>query len=367
MDLKCSFARPTRLTCWLALGLAGFVALATGQAPPDEVKAKLGDAQAQYELAAAYFQGQAGYARNVPLALEWLGKSAAQGNVQANYRLGEIYFHGYGGTPKDLVKAAKAFAVAPDYQEAKIYLGYMYFMGQGLAMNETKGIQFLREASAKGMANANKLLWEAYVAGKLTPVDDAELSRLLEAGVAAGDVRAKEALGVRLMMGQNVPKDVVRARGMLPEIAERGSVLAASALAQDIGERLTDPKVALSERERAALDTQFKRMVHLVAVFGGLKGRETYVRVIARLMPLAQLAPKDADGSMVVSDDVVEALAWAKIYREGGGNDRPILDWLAAGEQWIAGYARIQGRLSAKERMLATELARLTPAPVANP
>ena len=88
MDLKCFLARPARLTCWLALGLAGFVAFAAGQTAPDEVKAKLGDAQAQYELAAAYFQGQAGYARNVPLALEWLGKAAAQGNVQASYRLG---------------------------------------------------------------------------------------------------------------------------------------------------------------------------------------------------------------------------------------------------------------------------------------
>lgn len=364
MDLKCFSAPPHRLTRWLALGLAGFASLTVGRAAPDEAKAKLGDTQAQYELAAAYFQGQEGYPRNVPLALEWLGKAAAQGSAAANYRLGEIYFHGYGGVPKDLAKAAAAFGAAPDYQEAKIYLGYLYFMGQGVTVDEAKGIKLLREASAQSLANANKLLWEAYAAGKLNPVNELELGRLLEAGVAAGDVRAKEALGVRLMMGQGVPKDVARARQMLPEMAERGSVLAASAMAQDIGERLTDPHAKLSEREQVVLDTQFRRMVHLVAVFGGQNGRETYVRVIARLTPLAQLAPKEADGAIVVSDDLVEAIAWARIYRDGGGEDKPTLEWLKASEAWIANYGRIRERLAAKERMLGNELARVAPAAV---
>ncbi len=362
MDRKHYPAGVVRLTCWLASGFVLLALATTGRAAPDAAKARQGDAQAQYELAAAYFQGQPGLAQNVPLALEWLGKSAAQGNAAANYRLGEIYFHGYGGVTKDLAKAAAAFGAAPDYEEAKVYLGFMYFMGQGVAVDEARGIALLREAAAKGLTNANKLLWEAYAGGKLKPVDDAELGRLLEAGVTAGDIRAKEALGVRLMMGQGVPKDVARARLMLPEMAERGSVLAASALAQDIGERLTNPKAALDERTRAALEVQFKRMVHLVAVFGGQKGRETYVQVISRLTPLALLAPKEADDSIVVNDDIVEALAWARIYRTTGGTDKATLDWLAAGETWIAGYGRIGARLTAKERMLDNELARVAAA-----
>lgn len=360
MDVKTNPTWSRRLTCWLALALVGLPA-GSGWAAPDEARAKLGDAQAQYDLAAAYFQGQDGYPKNVPLALEWLGKAAAQGNAAASYRLGEIYFHGYGGMPKDLAKAAAAFAAAPTFQEAKTYLGYMHFMGQGLPVNEAKGLALLREAAAQGQANATKLLWEAYAGGKLAPTDDAELGRLLEAGVAAGDVRAKEALGVRLMMGQGVPKDVARARQMLPEMAERGSVLAASALAQDCGERLTDPKANLSDRERSALDAQFKRMVHLVALFGGPNGRVTYVRVISRLTPLAQLAPKAADGSIVVSDELVEALAWARHYRDNGGDDKPTLAWLQAGEAWIADYAHIRSRLAAKERLLGNELARVAP------
>jgi hypothetical protein len=351
-----------QLTRWLASSLVLLTLAATGRAAPDTAKALQGDAQAQYELAAAYFQGQPGFGQNVPLALEWLGKSAAQGNAAANYRLGEIYFHGYGGVAKDFAKAAAAFGAVPDYEEAKVYLGFMYFMGQGVAADEMRGITLLREAAAKGFANANKLLWEAYVGGKLKPVDDAELGRLLEAGVAAEDIRAKEALGVRLMMGQGVPKDAARARLMLPAMAERGSVLAASAMAQDIGERLTNPKEVLDERTRSMLELQFKRMVHLVAVFGGQKGRETYVQVISRLTPLAVLAPKDGDGSIVVNDNLVEALAWARIYRTDGGTDQATLEWLAAGEIWIAGYGRINDRLAAKQRMLDNELARVAPA-----
>ncbi|MBP6506362.1 MAG: sel1 repeat family protein [Opitutaceae bacterium] len=352
---------PQRAKRWLVVGLvAGWLPLGS-QATPDAAKARQGDAEAQYELAAAYFQGEPGFDKNVPLALEWLAKSAAQGNVSANYRLGEIYFHGYGGVPKDLAKAATGFQAAVDYEEAKVYLGYMYFMGQGVVKDEVRGKTLLREAMAKGRPNAAKLLWEAYAGGKLTPQNDAELAQLLEAGLAAGDVRARETLGVRLMLGQGVVQDVARARLLLPEVAERGSVLAASTLAQDIGERLTNPDRPLTPKQRDALDVQFKRMVHLVAIFGGAQGREAYVRVITRLSPLEQIAPKDRDGSIVVGDDVVEAMAWARIYRGDGGSEKLILDWLAAGEAWIRDYARISGRLDAKERVLRSEIARVTP------
>ena len=353
---------PQRAKRWLAVGLvAGWLPLGS-QATPDAAKARQGDAEAQYELAAAYFQGEPGLDKNVPLALEWLAKSAAQGNVAANYRRGEIYFNGYGGVTKDLVQAAAGFqvAAAADYAEAKVYLGYMYFMGQGVAKDEMRGKTLLREAMARNRPNAAKLLWEAYAGGKLTPRDETELTQLLEAGLAAGDVRARETLGVRLMLGQGVVQDVARARLLLPEVAERGSVLAASTLAQDIGERLTNPDRPLTPKQRDALDVQFKRMVHLVAIFGGNQGREAYVRAITRLTPLAQIAPKDSDGSIVVGDDVVEALAWARIYRADGGADKLILDWLAAGEAWIRDYARISGRLDAKERVLRAELARIT-------
>ncbi len=347
-----------------AIALAGCgLALVAGGAP-DLEQARRGDAQAQYDVAAAYFQGEAGFGQNIGLALEWLEKAVAQGHVPAGYRLGEIYFHGYGGVEKDPAKAAAAWAgpAAADYREAKVYLGFMYFMGQGVAQDESRGIQLLREASARGQTAAHRLLWEAYAGGKVQPADATELSQWLEAGVAAGDVRARESLGVRLMLGQGLPKDPVRARSLLPEVAERGSVLGATALAQDIGDLLSGPEAAgLSEKQRHVLEVQFKRMVHLIAVFGGGQGQENYVRTMTRLTPLPQLAPKDAEQSIVVNDEVVTAMAWARIYREGGGTGEELLRWLSEAEAWIAGYNRVRERVTQRERSLRAELARVQP------
>ncbi len=341
------------------------LALATGlrlaaQTAPDFAAAAAGDAQAQYEVAAAYFQGLAGVERDLAKSLEWLEKAAAQGHIEASYRLGEIYFHGYGGVPRDLAKAAEAFrrpAVA-DFEEAKVYLGYLSFTGQGLPQDRERGVALLREAAARGQEAAWKLLWEAYAEGGLQPLHDAELEKMIEAGAAAGDARALETLGLRLMLGPADKRDLPRARLILAQLAEQGSVFAATALADDIGARLENPDAGLSDRERRDLDVQFKRMVHLFAVHGGPQGRDAFIRVITRLTPLAQHAPRDADGSIVVNDDLVSALAWGRIHRGDPDPEPDVLRWLREGEAWIADYARIRERVASRERSIRAELER---------
>lgn len=338
-----------------------FAALRLGAQPaPDFVAAAAGEADAQYAVAAAYFQGTGGVERDIAKSLEWLERAAAQGHLESAYRLGEVYFHGYGGVKQDLAKAAEAFrrpAVA-DFEESKVYLGYLFFTGQGVPQDQERGIALLREAAARGQDAAWKLLWEAYAAGQLEPLHDPELEKMIEAGAAAGDARAQEALGLRLMLGPVGKRDLPRARVMLSELAEQGSVFAATALADDIGARLENPDAELSERERRDLDVQFKRMVHLFAVHGGPQGRDAYVRVITRLTPLAQLAPRDADGSIVVSDDLVSALAWSRVHRGDPDPEPDILRWLREGEAWIADYARIRDRVAARERSIRGELER---------
>jgi TPR repeat protein len=53
-------------------------------------KAKVGDAQAQLELAVCYSTGE-GVEKNVELALQWLKKSAEQGQAEAQFILGFLY------------------------------------------------------------------------------------------------------------------------------------------------------------------------------------------------------------------------------------------------------------------------------------
>ncbi len=344
----------------LCAGLAG--AVLPARAASDLAAAQAGNAEAQYGMAAAYFQGTDGYERDIAQALEWLQRAADQGYMPAAYRLGEIYFHGYGGVPRDLVKAAAAFrrpAVA-DYEEAKVYLGYLYFIGEGgLARDEERGIVLLREAAARGQQAAWKLLWEAYADGKLAPIHEDELVAMIEAGAAAGDPRAQETLGLRLLLGPEAQRDLPQARALLSALAERGSVLAATAMADDIGALLDGPAAdRLSDRERRDLDARFKRMVHLIAVHGGKQGRDAFIRVLTRLTPLAQHAPRDAGGSIVVSDDLVAALAWGRIHREDQDPQPEVLRWVREGEAWIADYPRIRDRVDTRERTLRAELER---------
>lgn len=336
------------------------------QPAPDLLAAQAGDAQAQYDVAGAYFQGIAGMERDIPKAMEWLGKAAAQGHIEAGYRLGEIYFHGYGGIEKDMAKAAAAFrrpAVA-DFEEAKVYLGYLNFTGQGVTQDTDRGIALLREAAARGQAAAWKLLWEAYAAGQLVPLHEDERNGMIEAGVEAGDVRAKESFGLRMLLGQGRERDPARARPLLMELAELGSVIAATAMAQDIGERVEGPgSEQLSSRERRDLEAKYKRMVHLIAVFGGPQGRDAFIRTLTRLTPLAVQAPRDADGSIVVNDELVAALAWGRIHRDDPDQEPDVLRWLREGEAWIADYQRIRDRVDARERIFRGERARVNAAP----
>ena len=86
-----------------------------------------GDAEAQFELARMYAQGD-GVKQDYTKAREYLEKAAALNHVGAISNLGEMYFNGY-GVKQDYTKARELFekAAALNYAGASYNLGYMYF------------------------------------------------------------------------------------------------------------------------------------------------------------------------------------------------------------------------------------------------
>ncbi|MFF7706189.1 tetratricopeptide repeat protein [Pseudomonas sp. NPDC007930] len=56
-------------------------------------QAKAGDAQAQYELGAFYYDGKA-TTQDLPQALNYFEQASLQGHPEAQYRLGLMFFHG---------------------------------------------------------------------------------------------------------------------------------------------------------------------------------------------------------------------------------------------------------------------------------
>ena len=94
------------------------------------VRAEQGDAQAQYDLACAYSEGQ-----GVPLseesATEWFRKAAEQEHVEAQFCLGATYQFGLGVAP-DLVRAVAWYCRAAAQGDADA----MYQLGLGYATGE---------------------------------------------------------------------------------------------------------------------------------------------------------------------------------------------------------------------------------------
>ena len=90
------------------------------------------DATVQNNIGIMYKNGQ-GVARNMPLAAQWLARSAANGSSLGQNNLGGLYREGK-GVPRDYPKAAQWFAAsAAQGNTAAMYnLGLMYELGQGM-------------------------------------------------------------------------------------------------------------------------------------------------------------------------------------------------------------------------------------------
>jgi len=105
----------SKLPTWTILG-GGYQSYLKGdyRAAYDEwlPLAKLGDAEAQYNLGVMYDQG-ACVDRDLTKAASWYRKAAEQGFTDAQTNLGMMYYRGE-GVPGDRTEAAKWFQLAAD-------------------------------------------------------------------------------------------------------------------------------------------------------------------------------------------------------------------------------------------------------------
>ncbi len=109
-------------------------------------KAEQGDAQAQFELAWMYAEGE-----GLEKAVEWLSKSAAEGNAFAQYDLALFYKEGE-GVPQDDSKAIALLSrcAAQGNDRGQHLLGLMYIEGTGVEQDYPKGAALLEKSAAQG-------------------------------------------------------------------------------------------------------------------------------------------------------------------------------------------------------------------------
>ena len=147
-------------------------------APISEVQkaAEQGDAMAQFNLGAMYFQGS-GVAQDDKQAVAWFRKAAEQGFVKAQCVLGAMYNEGK-GVAQDYKQAVAWYRKAAEQGDAMAQsnLGGMYNNGRGVAQDYKQSYAWFSSAAANGHSNAVKA--RDIMAKRLTPAALAEGQQL---------------------------------------------------------------------------------------------------------------------------------------------------------------------------------------------
>ncbi|MDC0283092.1 sel1 repeat family protein [bacterium] len=166
------------------------------------VKAKAGDADAQFNLGVMYEFGE-GVPKDLAEALKWWRKAAEQGHAKAQFNLGEMYYLGK-GVPKNNVEAAKWYRKAAEQGDAdsQFELGGMYESGKGVPKSQKEGIKWIRKAAEQGHADAQSAMGIVYFqGGEGCPKDDALAYMWMN--LASSSAEKDKALGYKIMLGNH--------------------------------------------------------------------------------------------------------------------------------------------------------------------
>lgn len=202
-----------------------------------EKAARLGNPQAQYQLARLILADPAVTAGQVAEALSWLTKAAEAGQDCAQYALGKLYRDGRGGAEggsleKDAAQAVAWFTKAAEQgsQFAQYALGKLYLTGGEVPKDTAAALRWLEAAAAQKNPFAEYALGMVYLKGEDAPKDLEKALALLTRSAGQGNEHAQYRMGRLLLSGEDVPKDVEAAVRWLTASAEQGSQFAQYAL-----------------------------------------------------------------------------------------------------------------------------------------
>ena len=148
-----------------SLGVAGSIVvgsalllLGCSELEMTELMARMGDADAQYELGLRYAFGE-DVAEDKTEALKWWRKAAEQGNGFSQHNLGWMYDNGV-GVAEDDVEAVKWYRKAAEQGVAwsQFSLGVAYRDGEGVARDSVLAHMWATLASAQGNEGARENL-----------------------------------------------------------------------------------------------------------------------------------------------------------------------------------------------------------------
>ena len=158
--------RPPPLPSFVA-GPARAQPIAANDGIPDALRSRAaaGDAEAQYEVALRYADGQ-GVARDAKQAAAWFGKAAAQGLAIADYRLGSAYEKGV-GVDRDPALAMGWYGKAADAGNIRAMHNLAVMSAEGAAgkPDYAKAAQWFGKAATFGVRDSEFNLAILYARG----------------------------------------------------------------------------------------------------------------------------------------------------------------------------------------------------------
>ena len=183
-----------------------------------------------YNLAEMYNSREGGE-QDIDKTIELLAKAAEQGLAPALYYLGMTYLRG--GVAQDIDKAIELLTKAAErsFAQALCDLGMMCLRGEGVEQNVDKAIELLTKAAEQGFALAQHNLALMYLKGEGMEQNMDKAIELFKKAAEQGFVPALYYLGVMCLRGEGVKQNVDKAIELLTKASEQGFALAQYELA----------------------------------------------------------------------------------------------------------------------------------------
>ena len=206
-------------TATAGLGLAKDDAAALGWCQ----RAALADnADAEEHLGEFYQKGR-GTGADLALALQWYGQAASHGNSYAETNLGVLHANGW-GTAVDEAEALKWCRLAAEHGNpvGTDFLGDFNWFGKaGLPVDRIEAVRLYLIAAQQGNARAQSMLSLAYRGGDGVAADQKRMLFWSRKAAEQGDTYAQNSLGYSLLIGRNIPIDLIEACSWLILAVER--------------------------------------------------------------------------------------------------------------------------------------------------
>ena len=186
--------------------------------------AEQGDAEAQYIIGRFFMNGIV-LEKNDESAFYWNSKAAEQGQPDAQNEVGEAYRSGY-GVEQNYEEAMKWFRKAAEQGHAggQSNLAYCYFQGNGVLQDYSTAIHWSRKAAEQKSPEAQNLLGKCYLEGWGVEQDKSIAFEWYKKSADQGNAIGQYSVGSLYNTGQGVEENSAEAFNWYKKSADQGYV-----------------------------------------------------------------------------------------------------------------------------------------------